>query len=230
MAKIRPGGGIAQASGSLGGLVFSHNRGGAYVRARSIPVQPRSARQLEVRSNLSNASISWDLLDAAAQEQWRSWAESNPIMNTLGDAVRLAGNAAYVQLNSRLLFGGFAQIAAPPVITAPRPLQSFSYTADGGAGTTLITFAETPLTTNDCLYLRACYLPRPGINFVKNLLRFIGVSPIAQVTGYDYQAQLEAVLGPMPTGAGLCMWAYVLDSTTGLLSPPMRDTVTIVHT
>ena len=33
---------FTQASGSVGGLTFAHNRGGMYTRARSIPVNPKT--------------------------------------------------------------------------------------------------------------------------------------------------------------------------------------------
>ena len=42
-----------QASGSVGGLTYSHNRSGMYTRARSTPTDPASTLQLERRSNFS---------------------------------------------------------------------------------------------------------------------------------------------------------------------------------
>jgi len=36
---------LSQASGSIAGITFSHNRGGMYVRARAVPTNPGSPQQ-----------------------------------------------------------------------------------------------------------------------------------------------------------------------------------------
>jgi len=48
-----------QYSGSLGNLTYSHNLGGQYIRARSIPVNPNTERQGQVRSFLANWASNW---------------------------------------------------------------------------------------------------------------------------------------------------------------------------
>ncbi|KKM06452.1 hypothetical protein LCGC14_1743870, partial [marine sediment metagenome] len=41
---------ITQGSGSIGGLTASHNRGGMYFRARTIPTNPATSFQTVVRN------------------------------------------------------------------------------------------------------------------------------------------------------------------------------------
>ena len=49
MAKIKFGMMMTDASGKLGGQVFSKNRGGSYVRTKSTPVNRQSSAQMNVR-------------------------------------------------------------------------------------------------------------------------------------------------------------------------------------
>ena len=53
MALIKTGPAVAVISGSVGGTVFSRNKGGAYMRNRSIPVNPQSAAQVVVRAAMA---------------------------------------------------------------------------------------------------------------------------------------------------------------------------------
>ena len=46
---------LTDASGSLSGVTYSHNRGGAYTRNRSIPVNPNTVQQQAVRNAFSSA-------------------------------------------------------------------------------------------------------------------------------------------------------------------------------
>ena len=46
-----------QRSGSIGGATWSHNSSGAYIRARSIPVNPNTDRQNAVRVAVRNLAI-----------------------------------------------------------------------------------------------------------------------------------------------------------------------------
>ncbi|KKL73251.1 hypothetical protein LCGC14_2076760, partial [marine sediment metagenome] len=65
MAIITPGPTVAAISGSIGGTVYSRNRGGAYIRNRAIPVDPNTSFQINVRAILAAQSQNWaDLTDA----------------------------------------------------------------------------------------------------------------------------------------------------------------------
>lgn len=88
---------VTQASGSIGGTTYAHNRGGMYRRARSIPTNPNSTRQQAVRSYLASAVAAWGgTLTAANRESWEAWAANTPTTNSLGDALILTGQQAYI--------------------------------------------------------------------------------------------------------------------------------------
>ena len=58
MALIRYAEG-QQRSGSIGASVYSHNRYGAYIRARSVPVNPNTDRQVAIRNAIRALTIAW---------------------------------------------------------------------------------------------------------------------------------------------------------------------------
>jgi hypothetical protein len=119
MALIVPGTGIGQASGKLGALVFSHNRGGAYVRARSMPTQPGGKYQDGIRACVEAASKGWRTRTDAERAAWVTWADGHPMPNRVGQSIRLQGNAAYVQINARRILWGDAQLFVPPAVDPP---------------------------------------------------------------------------------------------------------------
>lgn len=98
---------FTQASGSVGGLTYSHNAGGMYTRSRSIPVNPNSVRQQEVRSALSSLVTRWgSVLTQAQRDAWEVYAANVPVTNKLGDPTNLSGQQQFVRSNvSRIQAG-----------------------------------------------------------------------------------------------------------------------------
>ena len=104
-----------QASGSVGGVTYSHNRAGLYTRARSVPTNPNTARQQEVRANFATAVGLWDQLTLPQQLAWDAYAAAVPVLNKLGDAIFLTGRARYIQSVSFLLAVGEDAVADAPI-------------------------------------------------------------------------------------------------------------------
>lgn len=78
MAKFTPT--IAgEISGSIGAITFSHNRGGAYMRLRSIPVNPNTAAQSFIRTLQADLSNDWVTgLTQAQRDGWNLYDENLP--------------------------------------------------------------------------------------------------------------------------------------------------------
>lgn len=145
MALIRlPDG--TQMSGSIGGRVFSHNRGGPYVRTRAVPTNPQSQAQMDVRQALGYLSSLWSAKLTADKDAWTQWAIDNPVTNRLGEPITLDGHQAFIQLNSRLQRNGIAINAAPPVGAPPAPLTTASVAIADAETDFTVTFTPTPLT------------------------------------------------------------------------------------
>lgn len=228
--KFTPGPAVAAASGSLGGTVFSRNRYGAYTRNRAIPVNPQTTFQMGTRATLSNLSTAWGGLTSGQQLAWREWANQNPIIDALGQSQTLAGNAAYIQLNARLLAIGLTAVATPPITTAPDALITLTSEGDIGTGDFELNFTTTPLGAAESLWIQAAVTNSTGITYVTNLLRFVGASAAAQASPFDAQSIIEARFGSLIVGQTVHQWVSVLDRASGLLSPPRRTSVVVSST
>ncbi len=102
MALIILGGVVAGApSGSVGSVVFSHNRGGAYMRTRVIPTNPASAAQVLARNRMSALTNYWyNGLTPAERIGWETYAANVPVTNRVGAQIYLTGLNWYVAMNS----------------------------------------------------------------------------------------------------------------------------------
>jgi len=227
MAKIMLGSLAGAISGAVGNDVYSHNRAGYYIRKRVIPTKVTNTYTLGARNRLAITSQAWGGLTEAQQAAWGTWAQNNPISDRLGQSQVLFGNAAYVQLNARLLQAGDAQISLPPVDSPPAPLLTFSAALGVGADTAILTFTATPLGANDRLWVQVAVVDNPGINYFKNLLKLVDVSAKAVVTGNDIKVPLQQRFGSMIEGQRFFMLASVFSSTTGLMSGPLLATGTV---
>jgi hypothetical protein len=100
MAIILLGGGVAQASGSVGGVTFSRNRGGAYMRTRAIPVDPGTSEQSRVRAATAQCATRWQTqLTTAQREAWDTYALNVPLPNALGQPRNVGGIGMYIRSN-----------------------------------------------------------------------------------------------------------------------------------
>jgi len=97
-----------QLSGSVGGVVASHNKGGAYLRNRSVPTNPRTNRQQLARQALGGAAESWKTLTGAQREQWEGYSSSTPVVNRLGESITLSGFNMYVRAYAFFVSAGEA--------------------------------------------------------------------------------------------------------------------------
>src|SRR5690554_6218576 len=102
MAKVKYGEMIASMSGSINGTTHSRNRGGAYMRNRSIPVNPQTVAQQAIRAILSSLSSAWRDLTPSQRNGWNSATSNFPVTDQFGDQRELSGHQLFVRLNSNL--------------------------------------------------------------------------------------------------------------------------------
>ena len=164
------------ASGSIGGVTYSHNAGGMYTRARAIPTNPNSPAQQAVRSAISNASTAWAALTPTNKALWDAYAASTPVKNKLGAWIFLSGRVHFLRSYVQRAALGVPMPADAPVtmgltnltdpvatITAPTTL-SLAYTNTdtwaGAVGGFLFVYASRPQP--------------PTVNFFKGPYRYSG--------------------------------------------------------
>jgi len=145
MALVKYGGGIIQMSGSVAGNTHARNRYGNYIRAKTKPINPNTARQIGIRSALSELTVRWSqTLTAAQRTAWNLYADSVNMKNRLGEVVHLSGFNHYIRSNVIRNRIGLGVIDAGPVvfeipaadpafaITASEAAQELSCTYDAG--------------------------------------------------------------------------------------------------
>ena len=151
MAKVQFGSGVAYISGRIAGTVHARNRGGSYIRRFSVPVNPSTTFQQQIRSSLATASAAWRNLSAGVQLAWGAWAETHPVIDRLGAAIKLSGAQAFVAVNRNAFSAGLGalSIEVPPLEPVYEyPFEAgFTIASDQDGGTMTISSKEGKGTT-----------------------------------------------------------------------------------
>lgn len=223
MALYTPGPLAGQISGRVGSSIFSHNRGGTYIRNGTIPTKVLSPYAMNMKAIITELSQDWAGITAAAAQAWRTWAQQNPITNRLGRQSTLAPHVAYIQLNSRLLLAGDTKIGLPPIIPAPQPLDTITPTADIGLGDVELAFTPTPPDAGIRIWLQAALVDNANITYVENLWKFLVAGVAAAASPLNFETELGLRFGTPQVGQYVHVLASQFDSATGLLSAPVRS-------
>lgn len=114
--QVKWGALIAEARGAMGGIVASRNRAGAFLRNRTKPVDPGSAKQNIQRSNMTNGVAQWRDLSAAARDLWNAKALVTSFTNRIGESFHPTGMNIFMKSAQLLLAGQLTAITTPPVL------------------------------------------------------------------------------------------------------------------
>lgn len=228
MAKVILGPTIGQASGRLGSMIFSHNRGGAYLRNGSHPVISTTSDALAAKARLGTVSQQWQAQTTGVRKSWDEFAKNNPVNDRLRQSITLTGHASFVKLNTRRLLAGLALLTAPPIDPAPQALTTLALEADIGTGDFEINFTPTPLGATELLWIRAAVTEAPSINYVENLLRVVDITSAAETSPYDPQAAIEAKFGTLVVGMTVTVQVAVYDNASGLISNELRASAVVI--
>lgn len=169
-------------SGSVGGITFSHNRAGMYMRNRATPVNPNTVYQQAVRSNMAALASYWnETLTQVQRDGWDLYSQNVPLINRVGDPIDVGGIGMFMRTNVVVLQtggGGGAIIA-----TAPTIFNLGSYTPPSIAAITAATemislaFDNTDDWANEDDANMLVFTSRPmspAINYFKGPYRYAG--------------------------------------------------------
>lgn len=202
MAKIKFGMMMTDARGKLGGQVFSKNRGGAYVRTKVTPSNPRSLAQMESRSDLGVTSSAWNGLTNEFRASWNSAVDEFKRTDIFGDLKTPSGKNLFVRLNKNLLGVGKQIIESAPVKLEIPATSATGVTIDPGTGE--IRFANFLSVPADfALQVSATPVLSPGISYVKNKLRVIAVANSGPIVPATLGAAYLARFGTPALGANV---------------------------
>lgn len=212
-------------SGSLAGIVASHNRGGTYYRERRIPVNPATSFQVAVRGFVSNLTSNWlNLLTEAERDAWDQYALNVLIPDALGDPRNVGGLGMYVRSNVPRL-----QAALPRVDVAPTVFNLGEFTdpvvgvIDGTADTLSLAFTNSDDWANEDdsgLTVFGSRGQNASINYFKGPYRFAAVIEGGSVTPPTSPAVIAL---PFNVAAGQRVFVQArVTRADGRLSSPFR--------
>ena len=218
MAKAKYGGGIQDLRGAIAGQVHSRNTFGNYVRQKVSPVQPRSARQQEIRSNVAELSQRYSTqLSDTQLEAWRQAAASNTVRDVFGDTMTLTGINLYVKLNSVRALVNLAPLDDPP---APEELQTPLANITWNGTVLNVNFSNVSPTQYLAVWLTKP-LP-PGRAFVQQELRLLELIPGTATSPVDITGAYEMRFGTISPGSKIWLSARTV-SPRGWQSQPVVD-------
>jgi len=167
---------FSQASGSIGGTVFSHNRGGMYTRNRTIPTNPNTGLQTVVRNAMVALATRWaDVLSAAQRAAWSLYGANVAMTNKLGDTVYLTGQQHFVRSNIPRIQGGLAIVDDGPTVFNLGTFNPFSITTISASSGITIGYDDTDAWCDLDGAGALLYFGKsvsPGINFYPGPFKF----------------------------------------------------------
>lgn len=167
----------SQASGSIGGITYSRNRGGMYTRARAIPTNPGTSQQTEVRAALASLTQRWiEVLTPAQRQYWEDYAANVTVPNALGEQIHLTGLQHYIRSGvPRLQVGVALADDGPSVYNLGNFTPIGTVTADASAQEVSIPFTNTDDWAIEPTARLIAYVSRPvnpTVNFWNGPYRF----------------------------------------------------------
>lgn len=157
---------MSQIRGSQGATVFARNRGGAYTRNRSRPVQPNTAAQLAVRLAIKQTANAYATALTPSQRQgWSDYAAANPVPNSSGGTMILSAIAMFQKVNMPLVqfFGAGAIVPDAPGAVPFLAALTAGPTMGFAAGVlTLDVINSVPFAVDDVVYSYVTKACSPG--------------------------------------------------------------------
>jgi len=225
MAKTKLGATLADARNAAGGIVYSKNQFGSYIRQKVSPVQPRSTHQMAARARLQDLATRWaNTLTDAQRAAWIALAAANPVIDVFGDSQVLTGLQFYVRVNRNIIAAGGTRIDAAPANQNVTALLTLSLTADVSDNKINVTFTPTPLGASEKLVIYATPPLSSGRAFAQNFLKYIYASAAAQVSPVDVTNEWRTRYGDFQAAQRITIEACILNSTNGAASATLQAT------
>lgn len=105
MAIIKLGGTVVGVRGTIGGLTFSANKGGPYVKTWGKGANPQTSGQQSARGALASLGPLWNSLSSSQRSDWDTYAATDPEphVNSLGEPIVFSGYGLFSMLGMRRL-------------------------------------------------------------------------------------------------------------------------------
>lgn len=171
---------VTQASGSIGGVTASRNRGGMYLRARSVPTNPGTSFQTVLRAYMATLTSLWNnTLTPTQRSLWDAYAEAVPLPDSLGEPRNVGGIGMYVRSNVPRLQASLDRVDDAPTTFNLGDFSAPSFgTISAAGGTAAVAFTEEDVwvdETGSAMLIAISRPQNPGINYFKGPYRYAGL-------------------------------------------------------
>jgi len=201
MAIIKYGAALAAASGKIGGMVFSRNKAGSYIRTYVKPINPGSVAQQTIRNRLTGLIQAWRGLTDAQRRAWNASTGNFTSKNRIGDVIFLTGQQLFNKFSSNLLAAGESIVLTPPLNSDESAVTIESLVVSSSELTISIDVAVVPVTA--AVIVRATDgLSAGRSNSYKSDFKQISANPTFATNDYDAKAVYESIFGLLSGKAG----------------------------
>jgi len=217
---------VTQASGSIGGMTASRNKGGMYFRSRAMPINPNTPQQAQIRAYMATVALSWTNPTIGIDiNGWQDYARNTPLLDSLGETRPIPALAMYCRSMVPRLQAGLDQLLAAPAIDTLSDTGYLWFSASEATQLITVNWLGDPEWTEDAAGGLMLAVSRPqnqSINFFKGPYRYADI-----VLGDDIAAPTspQTFAPPFPFVEDDKLFVQARSTTAdGRLSYPFRDT------
>jgi hypothetical protein len=221
MAKLTPGALINGAAGAQGTIVFSHNRGGFYSRARVVPINKMSTLQLAWRANVKAVTQRWSsTLTDAQRLKWAGFAERLPRSNSLGTQYKLPGFNQYIASNVYQHMWRLTFIDNPPGTPHYPALTNFKVTQPLDHNHFTLTWSATTQDISTTILVLATKPLSAGRSSPNGTWAYVTIETLDHASPLQFGIATYTAHHPAPLAGQKTFWkATVWYADTGVIAP-----------
>lgn len=203
MAIVKLGAPVTGIRGTVGGVTYSANKSGAYVKQWAAPPKPIRVQTAQQQGWLGSLPGEWRALSQALRDAWDVWAAlaAQEKTNALGEAYYCSGWNWFVELNLSCYLVGRATQTAVPVIAKPAaPTYTLILEATGVGADSRVTYGAGEFAPDLDLILYVDLVSSEGRAVWPLPYRFVHYNRNPVGTEESIQASLDSVYGAVAVG------------------------------
>lgn len=210
-------------SGSIRSDTYSRNRYGQYIRNRSTPVNPKTAAQTLARTRFTVLSQGWRNLTSVQRTSWNAYAETHPIIDSLGNVKYLTGSAIYLKIGAQALNAGQTVSSTPPGEPA---FVTGDITLVATAGTPSLTIAGVDQPSDYRAIVNASPQVSAGVSYPPRVKKIQSVAADSWSTPVTFLGNYNTAFGALIEGQKIIVRAQLV-SDEGVYGPLIQKAVTV---
>lgn len=229
-ALVQFGGGVTEIRGKWAGNIYSRNKAGAYVKKYTVPTNPQTERQLEVRSLFSAVSVAWSSLTQLQRDSWDAAAAGIPFENSVGIEYFLSGFGLFckssnvMHMISEDIWGD-----CPGDFRIPDAIGGTSIASSKGIPDIILSADDANVPADRTYTIDAAPQSNEGVVNNNSVFKRIHFTPTLGMwdTGNMYDVY-SAVFGDIQIGQRIEFRFAPVDTTNGMLGPYVKAATIVV--